>query len=171
MKPDWDKLMDAYKSSATQLVGDVDCTAAGQPLCDANGVQGYPTIKWGDPNALKDYEGDREYEALVKFVDENLKPMCSPANIDLCDPTESAEIETFSALADAELATKIAAEEKKIEDAETEFKNAVEQLQVTYNGLVAAKEKAAADVKASGLGLMKSVQAHKAKISGDKEEL
>jgi len=39
MKPDWDKLMAAFASSTTQLVGDVDCTAEGKPLCDANGVK------------------------------------------------------------------------------------------------------------------------------------
>ena len=46
MKPDWDKLMDAFADSTTALVADVDCTADGKPLCDANGVRGYPTIKW-----------------------------------------------------------------------------------------------------------------------------
>lgn len=33
------------KKSATAIIGDVDCTAAGKPLCDANGVRGFPTIK------------------------------------------------------------------------------------------------------------------------------
>lgn len=41
----------------TAGVFDVDCTAAGQPLCEANGVKGYPTIKYGDPEDLQDYEG------------------------------------------------------------------------------------------------------------------
>ena len=64
MKPDWDKLMEAFADSTTQLVADVDCTAAGKPLCDANGVRGYPTIKWGDPDALQEYQGGRDYAAL-----------------------------------------------------------------------------------------------------------
>jgi len=51
MKPDWDKLMGQFADSDTQLVADVDCTAEGKPLCDANGIRGYPTIKWGDPAA------------------------------------------------------------------------------------------------------------------------
>lgn len=60
MKPAWDKLMKKWNSSkraATSLVADVDCTAAGKPLCDQAGVQGFPTIKWGDPNNLEKYEG------------------------------------------------------------------------------------------------------------------
>ena len=41
MKPDWDKLMDAFADSDTQLIGDVDCTAEGKDLCSAHGVRGY----------------------------------------------------------------------------------------------------------------------------------
>ena len=28
-----------------KLVAHVDCTAEGKPLCDANGVKGFPTLK------------------------------------------------------------------------------------------------------------------------------
>ena len=41
MKPDWDKLMEAFAGSETQLVGDADCTADGKDLCNAQGVKGY----------------------------------------------------------------------------------------------------------------------------------
>lgn len=46
MKPDWDKLMEEFGTSATQLVADVDCTGEGQAICDEQGVQGFPTLKW-----------------------------------------------------------------------------------------------------------------------------
>ena len=72
MKPAWDKLMDAFKDSNTALVGDVDCTAAGKPLCDSNGVRGFPTIKYGDPADLQDYNGGRDFDALKKFVESTL---------------------------------------------------------------------------------------------------
>jgi len=73
MKPDWDKLMEEFSGSATQLIGDVDCTADGKPLCDANGVRGYPTIKYGDPSDLQDYQGGRDFDALKKFAEEEKK--------------------------------------------------------------------------------------------------
>jgi len=41
MKPDWDKLMDAFADSETALVADVDCTAEGKQLCTDHGVKGY----------------------------------------------------------------------------------------------------------------------------------
>ena len=40
-----DKLIAEFEGSATQLIADVDCTADGKPLCDENGVRGYPTLK------------------------------------------------------------------------------------------------------------------------------
>ena len=167
MKPDWDKLMDAFADSKTALVGDVDCTADGKPLCDANGVRGYPTIKYGDPSALEDYKGGRSYDDLKKFADENLKPMCSPANIDLCDADKKAEIEKFQAMSDADLEAAIAEKVKLIDDAEEAFKTGVNGLQDQYQKLMTTKDETIESVKNSGLGLMKAVKASKAKKGSD----
>jgi hypothetical protein len=161
MKPDWDKLMKEFAGSTSALVGDVDCTAAGKPLCDKVGVRGYPTIKWGDPNDLQDYKGGRDFSALKKFAEENLKPMCSPDNLDLCDADQKAKIEELVALSDSDLAAKIAEKEKEGKDAEKTFESEVEKLQKRYQELQKEKEEALEAVKESGLGLMKSVQASK----------
>ena len=158
MKPDWDKLMKKFKKHKTTLVADVDCTAKGEPLCSTHGVQGYPTIKYGDPAGLEDYQGGRDYAALEKFANE-LKPSCSPTNYDLCDDDQKKKIDELKALSAEDLDKKIKAEEKKIEDAESTFKSDVEKLQKQYQELSDSKDKAIADVKAAGLGLMKSVKA------------
>jgi len=159
MKPAWDKLMKEYEGHKSALVADVDCTAAGKPLCDSNGVRGFPTIKYGDPSNLEAYQGGRDFNTLKKFADENLKPVCSPVNIDLCDATQKAEIEKLQALSADDLASKITEEEKKLTEAEETFKSEVSKLQKTYEKLQKEKEDTIAAVKASGLGLMKSVQA------------
>merc|ERR1712046_115862 len=103
---------------------DVDCTAEGKPLCEANGVQGFPTIKWGDPSGLEDYKGGRDYEALKKFAKENLKPMCSPANLDLCDDEKKKKIE--------ELQAKIDEKKAEMKTLETTFEEEVKKLQASY---------------------------------------
>jgi len=167
MKPAWEKLMDAFADSKTALVGDVDCTAAGKPLCDSNGVQGFPTIKWGDPSALEDYQGGRDFDALKKFAEENLKPMCSPANIDLCDDDKKAEIEKFSSMSADDLDAAIKEKEKENETAESDFKTFVEGLQKQYEEAMKKKDEAIAAVKASGLGLMKAVKANAGKEKKD----
>ena len=126
-------------------------------------IQGYPTIKYGDPNNLEDYQGGRSLDDLQTFAKENLGPSCGPANLDLCDATQKAAVEEALALDDETLKSKIADGEKSLEDAETTFKAAVEKLQVTYESLMKEKDATIANVKSSGLGMLKSVLAHKAK--------
>lgn len=173
MKPDWDKLMEEFKDSTTTLVADVDCTSTdGQKLCSQHGIQGYPTIKHGDPADLEDYQGGRDFDSLQKFA-KSLKPSCSPFNIDLCDDEQKEKIEGLMALSDDDLKAKIDTEEGKIKDAEKTFKSEVEKLQKKYESLSKDKEKAIKDVKDSGLGLMKAVSVKKSKDaeSSSDEEL
>lgn len=171
MKPAWDKLIKEYKDSTTALIADVDCTAAGKPLCDANGVQGFPTIKYGDPSALEKYEGGRDYDSLKTFADNNLKPQCSPSNMDLCDDEQKAELNKLLEMSIDDLATAIKDGEAQIAEAETTFKNELQKLQDQYQELMKTKEDTIANVKSSGLGRMKSVFAHRNKVSDDKDEL
>merc|ERR1712032_862451 len=128
--------------SKTALIADVDCTAKGKALCDQVGVRGYPTIKYGDPNNLEDYKGGRDFNALKKFAEEKLGPSCGPANLDLCDADKKEMIVKFQAMSSSEL------------DAVIKEK--------TADGIE--------EIKASGLGLMKAVQAH-AKVSAKGGEL
>jgi len=171
MKEDWDKLMAAYEGHATALVGDVDCTAdESKELCETHGVQGFPTIKWGDPSALQDYEGGRSYEDLETFAGENLKPLCGPKNLDLCDAEKKAEIEVFMKMSMEDLEAQIEKKEAESKEAEDTFDAEVKKLQEKYEELEKAKTDAQTAVKASGLSLMKAVKG--AKGSGDdKEEL
>jgi hypothetical protein len=173
MKPAWDKLMKNWNKgdrAKTSLIADVDCTADGKPLCEQVGVQGFPTIKWGDVSNLEAYEGGRDYDALKKFAKENLKPICSPANLDLCDDEKKAEIGKFQAMSAEELNVTIEAKQAEIKAAEKTFEEEVKALQDTYSKLQKDKDETIAEVKKSGLGLMQAVQAH-AKKSGAKEEL
>merc|ERR1712100_401776 len=128
---------------------------------------GFPTIKWGDPSALEDYQGGRDFDALKKHADENLKPMCSPSNIDLCDDDKKAEIEKFQAMSADELDAAIKEKEGENEKAESDFKKFVEGLQKQYEEAMKKKDDAIAAVKASGLGLMKAVKAAGAKAGKD----
>jgi len=159
MKPDWDKLMAAFAGSKEALVGDVDCTAEGKPLCEEHGVQGFPTIKWGDPAGLEDYDGGRDYAALETFANENLKAMCSPAHIDLCDAEKKAKIEELMKMPMEELEAAIEKSNGESKEAETFFDAEVEKLQAKYEELEKAKTAAQAAVKSSGLSLMKAVKA------------
>jgi thiol-disulfide isomerase/thioredoxin len=169
MKPDWDKLMKEFEGSDTQLIADVDCTTEGKPLCEANGIRGYPSLKWGDPAALEDYQGGRDYKTLKSFADEKLKPMCSPANLDLCDADKKAEIKKFMDLSEDDLDTQIKDKEEEMAKAEEEFKTFVEGLQESYQEGMKKKDATLDAIKESGLGLMKAVKVAKKKKTGSEE--
>merc|ERR1712048_69938 len=127
--------------------------------------------KWGDPSNLEDYKGGRDYASLEKFAKENLKPVCGPANIDLCDDEKKGTIEKFLAMAGDELDKLIAENDKKIEEAEEAFKKGVEGLQAEYQKMMGDKEKTQEDIKNSGLGWMKACKAHAAKAAKGSDEL
>jgi len=158
MKPDWDRLAAEFADHPTTGVFDVDCTAEGKPLCDANGVKGFPTIKSGDPNNLDDYSGSRGYDDLKAHAD-SLKPLCSPNARDLCDKEQLAKIDEFTAKGKEGLEKIISDGEAEIEKAEQNFKDEVSKLQAQYEQLMQDKDDAIAAVKASGVGLAKSVLA------------
>jgi protein disulfide-isomerase A6 len=158
MKPAWDQLMDEFKDSKTALVADVDCTVE-ESLCSTHGVQGYPTIKHGSPDALEDYNGGRSFDDLKTFASENLGPSCGPDNLDLCADDQKAEIAKVMAMSQEDRDAKIAAGEKAIADAEELFNSEVEKLQKKYEQLSEEKEATVKAAKAP-LGLLK--QANKA---------
>merc|ERR1719245_319041 len=174
MKPAWDKLMKNWNKgdrAKTSLIADVDCIGDGKPLCDEVGVKGFPTIKWGDAANLEDYYGGRDYDALKKFAKESLKPICSPANLDLCDADKKKEISDLQALPLDKLEAKVAEKKQIITDAETNFEAELKKLQDTYQKLQDDKDATIKEVKASGLGLMSAVLANAKKAGGGKDEL
>lgn len=78
MKPAWDQLGEEYADSSSVLIGDVDCTVESK-LCQDFGVNGYPTVKYWDPESPKEgsaYQGGRDYTSLEKHVKDKLEAKC-----------------------------------------------------------------------------------------------
>jgi protein disulfide-isomerase A6 len=164
MKAAWNQLGGVFASSATVVIGDVDCTVE-KDLCSKHGVRGYPTIKYftdaTGPDG-EDYKGGRELGALKAFADENLGPSCSPDNRDLCSEEQLKEIDDVLALPEADRDAQIAEGEAAIKDLEDGYKKAVEGLQKQYQELTEEKEKAVAALGPK-MRLLKSVRGHSAK--------
>jgi len=156
MKPAWDKLMDEFKDSTSAVVADVDCTVE-EELCGKVGVEGYPTIKYGDPNALQDYQGGREFDEMLEFAKSNLGPTCGPKNLDLCTEEQKKEIEKISAMSDDELKKGIEDKEAAITAIEKKFGEDVEGLQKKYEEMMKTKDADVAEVKKSGLSTLKMI--------------
>merc|ERR1712060_120554 len=120
---------------------------------------GYPTIKYGDPNNLEDYEGGRDLKALQTFAKENLGPTCGPANLDLCDD-KKAQVNKFMAMSASDLKAAIKAKDDEMAAAEKELEELLKSLQAQYEAATKKKDATKKEIKESGLGLMKSVLAH-----------
>mmetsp|Transcript_5544 Transcript_5544/g.16429 ORF Transcript_5544/g.16429 Transcript_5544/m.16429 type:complete len:186 (-) Transcript_5544:26-583(-) len=116
LKPDWDKLMDEFSGSPTSLVADVDCTAGGKSLCEKHGVKSFPTLKYGDPTELKDYQGVRAFNDLKQFADDNLGPTCSPTSLDLCPDDKRRKLEGFLKMSVGKLEGRIRNALKAVEE-------------------------------------------------------
>jgi len=167
MKPDWDKLSAEYASSKTAVIADVDCTAAGKSLCDANGVRGYPSIKTGTPGALEDYKGGRDFASLKKHA-ETLGPACGPGeNIDLCDDTTKAKIAEFQKLDATKRESMINEYEERQKKVEADFTTFRDGLQKSYDDANKKKDADVEAIKNSGLGMLKSVHAHAKKAKAE----
>jgi protein disulfide-isomerase A6 len=110
---------------------------------------------------MEDYQGGRSLDDLQTFAKENLGPSCGPANLDLCDADQKKAVEDAMALSDADLDTKIKEGEDSLSGAEDTFKAEVEKLQAKYESLMKEKDETIANVKKGGLGMLKSVKAHK----------
>ena len=107
--------MAEYEGNPSSLIADVDCTTEGKELCEKYEVRGYPSIKYGDPDDMKDYNGGRSLEDLKKFASENLGPQCGPDNMDLCSEAIKKKIKTYQELSDEKLQEKIDQALKRVE--------------------------------------------------------
>lgn len=170
--------MEEFKGSPSALVADVDCTAGGQSLCEKHKVQGYPSIKWGDPSDLKDYNGGRTFDDLKTFADENLGPTCGPDSLDLCSEDEKKAIKKFMKWDVDELEIKIEEAEEKVSRVEKKAQKEVDKLESQVSSLQKKIEKenkkkddkVAKEKKDSNYKYMKLVQASNKPKEEPKEE-
>jgi len=76
LAPTWEELAKKYEDNDGVVIGHVDCTAAdniNRPLCDAQGVNGFPTLNiYKDGVKAEEYNGKRDLAELAKFVEKHL---------------------------------------------------------------------------------------------------
>jgi len=171
MKPDWDSLGSTYADSSKVVIADVDCTAAGKPLCDKYGVRGYPTIKYFNPpdEEGEDYKGGRDLPALKKFVETELGPGCSVDTKENCSAEQLAELDKYTSMDATERETKLTELKdalKKAEDDHNELlKGLQEQFKTSQDALEKLKEDSAPTIK------MLKAATPKAAATGGKDEV
>jgi len=107
-------------------VVDVDCTAAGQPLCQKYGIKGYPTLKYYSPTSskksLRDYQGGRAYGDLKSFVDKTFKAMCDVKTQKGCNPQEKRYLDKVGDYSVEQLAEEKGVKSKELKEVQAEKK-------------------------------------------------
>jgi protein disulfide-isomerase A6 len=125
MASDWEKLAADWAKHPVGLVAEIDCTdESAEPLCERFGVEGFPTLKYGDPSSPDEYQGGRDYDSLSTFAKENIaKPVCSVSKMEACDKDQKKILEGLKAKSkddllaiDTDVNTKIADAQKALED-------------------------------------------------------
>lgn len=153
MAPAWDQLAKSFEKSSSTMVAEVDCDGAGADLCKEMGVENYPTLKYGHPGDLQEYEGGFEYEELLVFASENIGPVCSPESLELCDAGQEARIKILQAQGIEKLEKDIDETHERIAKAETRFNNKLLEIHQStekeYNELLKEKELALENIEGS----------------------
>jgi hypothetical protein len=160
MKPSWDKLMKEFKDHPTILVADVDCDGAGKSVCDKHNIEGFPTLRHGSPDSLEDYEGEREFDALKEFAG-NLKPTCSPSNVDACTPEDKTEMNKLMEMSKDDLGKVVSEASEKVKAANKAFDDEVDKLQKMYDELEKKKSEAVKIIQTPSLKMAQKVFVHK----------
>jgi len=170
MKPDWDSLGSDYASSKKVVIADVDCTAAGKPLCDKFGVRGYPTIKYFNPpdEEGEDYKGGRDLASLKKFASTELGPGCSVDAMENCDDKQKAELEKYIAMPAEERASKLEELKKTMSEADDAHQALLKELQATFKESQEKLEKLKED-SAPQIKLLKAATPAPVKAGGKDE--
>lgn len=152
MKPAWDQLAEKYASSDKVIVADVDCTAAGEPLCSRFGVEGFPTIKYFNPpdEDGEDYDGGRDFDELAAFA-ATLGPGCSASMPENCSEEQLAELKAVAEMPEETRAAELTALQQSLKDMEKAHEELLESLQAQYEksneALSKAKKDAAPRIK------------------------
>eukprot|EP00967_Tisochrysis_lutea_P025674 scaffold29650_cov40-Tisochrysis_lutea.AAC.1 len=153
LKPDWDALAEVHEGSQKVLIADVDCTAAGKPLCEKYGVRGYPTLKYFNPPSEdgEDYKGGRTLAELKKFAETELGPGCSVDMMENCSEEQKKELETYVAMPAEERNSMLETLKKEVADAEAAHEALLKELQASYKASMEKveqlKESAAPKIK------------------------
>jgi len=172
MKPDWDSLGSDYADSKTVIIGDVDCTAAGKPLCDKYGVRGYPTIKYFNPpdEDGEDYKGGRDLPALKKFVESELGPGCSADTKENCSAEQLTELQKYIDMPAKEREDKLTSMKDALKKAEDDHNELLKGLQEQFKNSQDALEKLKED-SAPTIKMLKAATPKPAAAAGGKDEV
>ena len=133
LAPEWAKL-----EHNEVVIAEVDCTK-NKELCAAYSVRGYPSLKYGDPNDLQDYKGERTYDALNEFL-QTLGPPCDINTRERCSDRQLERLDEYQKLSVGELDQLLEDEASTRDEIETLFSESVEKISDQYQYVLKKRE-------------------------------
>lgn len=172
LAPEWEKMAAEWEDHPQGLVAEVNCAKDedAEDWCeDVMGVQGLPTILYGDASAgriyLNEYRWERTYDVLSEFAKDTLKePYCSPSNVKACDKKTQKEIKGYLKMSEAKMDKEIEKKEKLMEQTEENFEKSFDKMQDEYDITSAAYETNTAAIR-STIRMLKEVKEMKQEAS------
>lgn len=161
MASDWEQLAGDFENNPDVIIAEVDCTADDSPnVCAEQGIEGFPTLKYGDPAFMESYEGGRDYDSLSDFAKKDLKKSCSPKNPDLCSEDEKAKIDKYMGMTFEGLQRMLKEIDSELEEEESTFDESTDALEDEYNQMNKAAESAKREAKkAVNYNMLKAIMA------------
>ena len=154
LAPEWEAMATNLNddTSSSLLVGEIDCSTYGDWCETEMAILGLPTLKYGDPSYggvfLEQYADDRSTEALSQFARELVsRSLCTPTMTEGCDVEAKGQLEKFWAMSLSSVEKEIDRMEKMISDAETEFREAFDAMQMEYDEASVRHEMTKARIK------------------------
>lgn len=135
-----------WADSDVGLIAEVDCTTdQTQELCAD--VDGFPTLRFGEPSSLEDYDGQREYADMSAFAKENLKPSCGLTHLELCDEVTKKVIAEYQEMSSGDLEDLAQEVYTKIEELEQIASEKIMALESEINAIIDEYTKGSEKVK------------------------
>ena len=143
LAPKWERLAKDYAKSDKYMVAEIDCTAtpAAETWCDDDfGIEGFPTMMFGDPGRggalLEEYQDERDYETLAEFAALMFDtPLCNVDPMDGCTDEIRAQLERYMKMSDADIDAEIERMETEMDEIDENFEDQMDELQNQYDEL------------------------------------
>lgn len=146
LAPAWERLGKEFRTSNNNgkeeypsLIAEVDCAKYEVWCVKGLGITSFPTLLYGDPSHsgifLEEYKSiAKSFDDLMTFSENNLrKPICSPGNIEACDPETQEKLYQYWNMSQTELQSIISAQEEEIRRAQARFRDEKNSLQQNYD--------------------------------------
>ena len=102
-------------------------------------------------------QNQRDFDELKTFVEENLKPLCGPKNLELCEDEEKEEIAKYMAMKPEDLKKLIDEKDAELKKLNSEFDAKVDKISQEFEEAEKAKTDKVQEIKDAGLAMMKAV--------------